>query len=67
MPGADDDFAAEAALLAGTLREAGQLATGMFGAGVKSWIKDASSPVSDADIAVNEFLEERPGADQPQP
>ena len=59
MPGADDDFAAEAALLAGTLREAGQLATGMFGAGVKSWIKDVSSPVSDADIAVNDFLEER--------
>lgn len=59
MPGSDDDFAAEAALLAGTLREAGQLATGMFGAGVKSWIKDASSPVSDADIAVNDFLEER--------
>jgi myo-inositol-1(or 4)-monophosphatase len=59
LPDADDDFAAEAALLAGTLREAGQLATGMFGAGVKSWIKDASSPVSDADIAVNDFLEER--------
>lgn len=58
MPDADE-FAAEAALLAGTLREAGQLATGMFGAGVKSWIKDASSPVSDADIAVNDFLEER--------
>ena len=49
MPGADA-FAAEAALLAGALREAGQLATGMFGAGVKSWIKDVSSPVSDADI-----------------
>jgi len=58
LPGADD-FAAEATLLANTLREAGELATGMFVAGVKSWIKGASSPVSDADIAVNDFLEER--------
>jgi len=59
LPGADRDLAAEAALLAGSLREAGQLAAGMFGTGVKSWIKGASSPVSDADIAVNDFLEER--------
>jgi myo-inositol-1(or 4)-monophosphatase len=59
LPGAEDDLAAEAALLAGTLREAGQLAVGMFGTEVKSWIKDVSSPVSDADIAVNDFLEER--------
>jgi len=58
LPGADE-FAAEAALLANALREAGQLATGMFGAGVKSWIKDVSSPVSDADIAVNNLLEKR--------
>lgn len=60
MPGAeDDDLAAEAALLAGTLREAGILAAGMFGTDLKSWVKGASSPVSDADIAVNHFLEER--------
>lgn len=59
MPGADDHLAAEAALLAGTLREAGQLAATMFGTDLKSWIKGVSSPVSDADIAVNHFLEER--------
>ena len=46
-------------LLAGTLREAGQLAAAMFGTDLKSWIKGGSSPVSDADIAVNHFLEER--------
>ncbi|GAA3841698.1 3'(2'),5'-bisphosphate nucleotidase CysQ [[Pseudomonas] carboxydohydrogena] len=59
MPGADDQLAAEAALLAGSLREAGRLAAAMFGTDVKSWIKGGSSPVSDADIAVNHFLEER--------
>jgi len=59
LPGSRNDFAVEAALLASTLREAGELASGMFGSDLKSWVKGVSSPVSEADIAVNHFLEER--------
>ena len=41
------------------MREAGALALKTFQAPVKSWIKDQSSPVSEADIAVDAFLRER--------
>jgi myo-inositol-1(or 4)-monophosphatase len=49
----------DAALLAATVREAGVLAHSLFRTEVKNWIKGASSPVSDADIAVNDLLEKR--------
>jgi myo-inositol-1(or 4)-monophosphatase len=52
-------LASNGALLADAVREAGALALSLFRTGVKNWIKGASSPVSEADIAVNDFLEKR--------
>ncbi|WP_027534176.1 3'(2'),5'-bisphosphate nucleotidase CysQ [Bradyrhizobium sp. WSM3983] len=49
----------DAALLQDTVREAGSLAQSMFRTELKKWIKGASSPVSEADIAVNDLLEAR--------
>jgi myo-inositol-1(or 4)-monophosphatase len=51
--------AGERQILAATLREAGALALKTFQAPVKSWLKDQSSPVCEADIAVDDFLRER--------
>ncbi|MDI1263831.1 MAG: 3'(2'),5'-bisphosphate nucleotidase CysQ, partial [bacterium] len=47
------------ALLADTVREAGALARSMFRTELKNWTKGASSPVSEADIAVNDLVEKR--------
>jgi len=49
----------DAALLRDTVREAGALAKSMFRTELKKWTKGASSPVSEADIAVNDLLEAR--------
>ena len=49
----------DSALLMATVREAGALALSLFRTELKNWIKGASSPVSDADIAVNDLLERR--------
>jgi len=49
----------DAQLLKDTVREAGELAHSMFRTELKNWIKGASSPVSEADIAVNDLLEGR--------
>ena len=46
-------------LLKDTVREAGQLAHSLFRTELKNWTKGASSPVSEADIAVNDLLEAR--------
>jgi myo-inositol-1(or 4)-monophosphatase len=46
-------------LLKETVREAGQLAHSLFRTDLKNWTKGASSPVSEADIAVNDLLEAR--------
>lgn len=56
-----DDWikARDAALLTKTVHEAGRLALSLFRTELKNWIKGASSPVSEADIAVNDLLEER--------
>jgi len=54
-----DAAARDAKLLKETVREAGNLALSMFGRELKNWIKGASSPVSEADIAVNDLLESR--------
>ena len=61
MPVADfsDERARYAEQLVAAVREAGQLALGKFRAPLKTWNKDNYSPVSEADIAVNEFLQER--------
>src|SRR5207248_7990120 len=49
----------DAALLKDTVREAGALALSLFRTELKNWTKGASSPVSEADIAVNDLLESR--------
>ncbi|QOZ23480.1 3'(2'),5'-bisphosphate nucleotidase CysQ [Bradyrhizobium sp. CCBAU 51753] len=56
-----DDWtrARDAALLTRTVQEAGRLAFSLFRTDLKNWIKGASSPVSEADIAVNDLLEQR--------
>jgi myo-inositol-1(or 4)-monophosphatase len=55
------DVADAAAHLAACVREAGALALSMFGTPLKNWTKGASSPVSEADIAVDALLRERLG------
>lgn len=52
-------IAADAGLLKQAVREAGELAHAMFGTELRKWTKGASSPVSEADMAVNELLERR--------
>jgi myo-inositol-1(or 4)-monophosphatase len=56
-----DDWtkARDAALLTRSVQEAGRLALSMFRTELKNWIKGASSPVSEADIAVNDLLEQQ--------
>jgi myo-inositol-1(or 4)-monophosphatase len=51
--------ARDAALLTETVREAGALALSLFRTELKNWTKGASSPVSEADIAVNDLIENR--------
>jgi myo-inositol-1(or 4)-monophosphatase len=58
MPAADSR-ARDAALLAATVREAGALGLSLFRTELKNWTKGASSPVSEADIAVNDLIEKR--------
>jgi len=55
----DKALARDAALLTETVREAGRLALSLFRTELKNWIKGASSPVSEADIAVNDLVENR--------
>jgi myo-inositol-1(or 4)-monophosphatase len=57
--GSHEALARDAALLTKTVREAGALAHSMFRTELKKWTKGASSPVSEADIAVNDLLEDR--------
>ena len=54
-----DNLARDAALLTDTVREAGALALSLFRTELKNWTKGASSPVSEADIAVNELIASR--------
>jgi myo-inositol-1(or 4)-monophosphatase len=49
----------DATLLADTVRHAGALALSLFRTELKNWTKGVSSPVSEADIAVNDLLEHR--------
>jgi myo-inositol-1(or 4)-monophosphatase len=58
-PGPANERESERQRLAMTLREAGAIALKTFQAPVKSWLKDQSSPVCEADIAVDNFLRER--------
>ena len=54
-----DKTARDAALLTDTVRAAGALALSLFRTELKNWTKGASSPVSEADIAVNDLVESR--------
>jgi myo-inositol-1(or 4)-monophosphatase len=56
---ARDILTGDAALLIDTVREAGALALSLFRTELKNWTKGASSPVSEADIRVNDLLESR--------
>jgi myo-inositol-1(or 4)-monophosphatase len=51
------DLTRDASLLRDVVRDAGRLALSMFRTELKTWTKGASSPVSEADIAVNDLLE----------
>jgi myo-inositol-1(or 4)-monophosphatase len=53
------DVEAAATQLNACVREAGALALSMFGTPINSWTKGESSPVSDADLAVDRLLRER--------
>jgi len=52
-----EGLARDAALLKDTVREAGALALSLFRTELKNWTKGASSPVSEADIAVNDLIQ----------
>lgn len=54
MPAPDD-----LDLLVATVREAGQIARSFFGGNYKRWSKAQGSPVTEADLAVDKFLNER--------
>jgi myo-inositol-1(or 4)-monophosphatase len=56
---ADADIASDAELLTRTVREAGALALTMFRTEIRQWTKGQSSPVSEADIAVDELIRQR--------
>jgi myo-inositol-1(or 4)-monophosphatase len=53
------DLEEAAARMAAAVRDAGALALSMFGRPIRNWTKFESSPVSDADIAVDRLLHER--------
>lgn len=59
MLAAEADIAGDATLLKQTVREAGALALTMFRTEIKQWTKGQSSPVSEADIAVDELIRQR--------
>jgi myo-inositol-1(or 4)-monophosphatase len=59
-PIGNTNLARDAALLADTVRQAGALALSMFRTELRMWTKGASSsPVSEADIAVNDLIQAR--------
>jgi myo-inositol-1(or 4)-monophosphatase len=56
---AEADIASDAELLTRTVREAGALALTMFRTEIRQWTKGQSSPVSEADMAVDELIRSR--------
>ena len=66
MPDADatnvapvESLTRDALLLADTVREAGALGLKLFRTELRTWTKGESSPVSEADIAVNDLIQNR--------
>lgn len=67
MPASEaDERASLAGILNAAVREAGALALSMFGTSVKTWTKGHGSPVTAADIAVNDLLRQRLMGTAPQ-
>ena len=65
MPGSDsanevigDPWQDDLALLRDTITEAGRIAAGYFETGAESWTKDGDAPVTEADMAVDRFLQQ---------
>ena len=56
---ARDSLTRDAALLTDAVRAAGALALSLFRTELRNWTKGASSPVSEADIRVNDLLENK--------
>src|ERR1700751_3801469 len=54
-----NERASLASILTAAVREAGALALSMFGTSVKTWTKGHGSPVTAADMAVNDLLHAR--------
>jgi myo-inositol-1(or 4)-monophosphatase len=62
----EPDLLRDAERLAAAVREAGQLALSLFGRPIRTWTKGPSqSPVTEADIAVDDLLRERLSAIDP--
>jgi myo-inositol-1(or 4)-monophosphatase len=59
------DTAADLQLLEANVREAGNIARSFFGGDYKRWSKAQGSPVTEADLAVDRFLNERLRAARP--
>jgi len=59
LPASDPEPSALFSSLVEAVREAGVLALDMFGRELKTWTKSGSSPVCEADIAVDRLLRER--------
>jgi len=53
-----NDISGELALLRDAAREAGRIAMRYFGRSPEVWLKDGSSPVSEADLAVDRYLKD---------
>jgi myo-inositol-1(or 4)-monophosphatase len=60
------DTKADLELLSAVTREAGAIARGFFGGDYKRWNKEQGSPVTEADLAVDRFLNERLRAQRPR-
>jgi myo-inositol-1(or 4)-monophosphatase len=60
------DNAADHALLVAAVREAGVIALQHYRTDVNTWQKEGGTPVSDADIAVNQHLHRRLGDARPE-
>jgi myo-inositol-1(or 4)-monophosphatase len=60
------DTAVDLTLLESVVREAGEIARGFFGGSYKRWNKAQGSPVTEADLAVDRFMNERLRAARPE-
>ncbi len=65
MPVTEGDIEADLALISAAAREGGEIAMRYFGQRPDVWMKPGSSPVSEADIAVDLFLKETLRAARP--